>query len=181
VKVTGKEPTYQMELDCAKVEFPNVAKLVEQRSLRLAIASAVDRLIPRVKPKLWEEIAQTMLNALTVEDGGEETDFVGAARIHIDNYLSETCFIESVIDQPIQTRRKPAVIDGKIAICSSDLQLHINKTSGASHPIKAVASMLTAIGASSTRVKVTRLRDQSRWLLPSNEFAPGAYVGAGEV
>lgn len=74
VKVTGKEPIYQMELDNAKVEFSSVAKLVEQRTLRLAIASAADRLIPRVKPKLWEQVAQAMLDALTIEDGGEETD-----------------------------------------------------------------------------------------------------------
>jgi hypothetical protein len=140
----------------------------------------VDRLIPRVKPKLWEQVAQAMLNALTIEDGGEETDFVGSARMHVDNYLSETPFIESVIDQPLQTRRKPAVIEGQITICSSDLQLHLNKTSGENHPIKAVASMLTAIGASSTRVKASRYRDQSRWLLPLSEFAPDDYVGAGE-
>jgi hypothetical protein len=40
--------------------------------------------------------------------------------------------------------------------------------------------MLSALGASSARLKRTRLRDQSRWLLPSSEFAPGAYVGASE-
>jgi len=180
VKVTGKEPTYQMELDSAKVEFSSVAKLVEQRSLRLAIASAVDRLIPKVKPKLWEQVAQAMLDALTTEDGGEETDFVGSAKLHVDNYLSETPFIESVLDQPLQTRRKPAVIDGQITLCSGDLQAHLNKTSGENHTIKAVASMLTAIGASITRVKANRFRDQSRWLLPVSEFAPADYIACGE-
>ncbi len=180
VKVTGKEPIYQMELDSAKVEFSSVSKLVEQRNMRLAIASAVNRLIPRVKPKLWEQVAQAMLDSLTIEDGGEETDFVGSSRMNVDNYLSETPFIESFVDQPPQTRRKPAVIDGQITICSGDLQLHLNKTSGENHPIKAVASMLTAIGASSTRVKASRFRDQSRWLLPLSEFAPDDYVGAGE-
>lgn len=89
----------------------------------------MDRLIPRVKPKLWEQVAQAMLDALTIEDGGEETDFVGSARMYVDNYLSETFFIESVVDQPLQTRWKPAVIDGQIIIRSSDLQLHLNKTS----------------------------------------------------
>ena len=99
--------------------------------------------------------------------------------MYVDNYLSETPFIDSVVDQPQQTRRKPAVLDGQITICSSDLQLHINKTSGENQPIKAVASMLTAIGASSTRVKAGRFRDQSRWLLPLNEFAPDDYTVAG--
>jgi hypothetical protein len=181
VKITGKEPIYQMELDSAMVEFPSISKLVEQRSLRLAIASAVDWLIPRFKPKPWEQIAQTLLDSLTVEDGGEETDFVGSAKIHIDNYLSETPFIDSIMDQPIQARRKPSVIDGRIAICSADLQLYVNKTTGENHPVKAFASMLRAIGASGTRVRASRLRDQTRWLLPLSEFAPDDYTeGSGE-
>lgn len=181
VKVTGKEPSYQMELDVAKIELPDVGKLVNQSKLRIAIASAADLLIPKIRPKDWERVARAMLDALTVQDGGEETDFVGSAKMHVDNYLSETPFIDSVVDQPLQTRRKPAVIGGQITICSSDLQLYLNKTSGEIHPIRAVTSMLAAIGASHTRVKATQFRDQSRWLLPQSEFAPSDYIGLGEV
>jgi hypothetical protein len=177
LKITGKEPTYQIELDIAKIEFANVNKLVEQRSFRMAVAAAADRLIPKIKPKIWDQIAQMLLDALTVEDGGEETDFVGAVRIHLENYLSQTPFIDSIADQPIQTRRKPTVIDGRIAICSSDFQSHLNKTNNENHSIKAVASMLTALGASSTRIRSASLRDQSRWLLPLAEFAPDQFIG----
>jgi len=178
LKITGKEPTYQVELEAAKIELPNVSKLVDQRSFRMAIASAADRLIPKIKPKVWEQIAQAMLDALTVEDGGEETDFVGSVRIYLENYLSETPFIDSIEEQPIQTRRKPTIIDGKIAICSSDLQSHINKTCNENLSVKAVASMLAALGASSTRIRGARLRDQSRWMLPVAEFAPDQFLGA---
>ncbi|MDX2151415.1 MAG: DNA-primase RepB domain-containing protein [Bryobacteraceae bacterium] len=177
LKITGKEPTYQVELEASKIELPSVSKLVDQRSFRMAIASAADRLIPKIKPKLWEQVAQAMLDALTIEDGGEETDFVGSVRIHLESYLSETPFIDSIEEQPIQTRRKPTIIDGKIAICSSDLQSHINKTNNENHSVKAVASMLAALGASSTRVRGARLRDQSRWLLPVAEFAPDDFAG----
>lgn len=178
LKITGKEPTYQVELETAKIELPNVSKLVDQRSFRMAIASAADRLIPKIKPKIWERIAQAMLDALTVEDGGEETDFVGSVRIYLENYLSETPFIDSIEGQPIQTRRKPTIIDGKIAICSSDLQSHINKTCNENLSVKAVASMLAALGASSIRIRSARLRDQSRWMLPVAEFAPDQFLGA---
>ncbi len=178
LKITGKEPTYQVELEAAKIELPNVSKLVGQTSFRMAIASAADRLIPKIKMKVWEQIAQTMLDALTVEDGGEETDFVGSVRIYLENYLSETPFIDSIEEQPIQTRRKPTIIDGKIAICSIDLQSHINKTCNENRSVKSVASMLAALGASSARIRGARLRDQSRWLLPLAEFAPDAFVGA---
>jgi hypothetical protein len=177
LKITGKEPTYQVELEAAKIELPNVGKLVDQRSFRMAIASAADRLIPKIKPKLWEQFAQAMLDALTIEDGGEETDFVGSVRIHLESYLSETPFIDSIEEQPIQTRRKPTIVDGKIAICSSDLQSHINKTGNENLSVKAVASMLAALGARSTRIRGARLRDQSRWLLPIGDFSPDEYAG----
>jgi len=177
LKITGKEPTYQVELETTKIELPNVSKLVDQRSFRMAIASAADRLIPKIKPKVWEQLAQAMLDALTIEDGGEETDFVGSVRIHLENYLSETPFIDSIEEQPIQTRRKPTIIDGKIAICSSDFQSHINKTNNENHSVKAVASMLAALGATSTRIRNARLRDQSRWLLPVTEFAADDFAG----
>jgi hypothetical protein len=119
-----------------------------------------------------------MLNALTVEDGGDEADLVGAARMYVERYLSETQFIDAEEDQPYQTRFKPAAYEGQIAIRSHDLQQHINKAWGENRAIKEVTAMLSALGASSTRLKRTCLRDQSRWLLPSSEFAPDGYIGA---
>jgi hypothetical protein len=180
LKITGKEPTYQVELDAAKIELPNVSKLVDQKSFRMAIASAADRLIPKIKPKVWDQVVQAMLDALTVEDGGEETDFAGSVRMYLEHYFSETPFIDSIGEEPFQTRRKPTIIDGKIAICSSDFQSHINETFNENHSVKAFASMLAALGASSTRVRAARLRDQSRWLLPLNEFGPDDFIGAGK-
>lgn len=178
VKVAGQEPTYRVELEAAKIGFASVDKLVGQQSFRMKIASAVDHLVPRMPPKVWDRVAQMMLNALTVEDGGDEADLVGAARMYVERYLSETPFIDAEKDQSYQTRFKPAVYDGQIAIRSHDLQQHINKAWGENRAIKEVTAMLSALGASSTRLKRTRLRDQSRWLLPSSEFAPDAYVGA---
>ena len=64
-----------------------------------------------------------------------------------------------------------------LAIRSHDLQQHINKTWGENRAIKEVTAMLSALGATSTRLKRTRLRDQSRWLLPSGEFAPEGHTG----
>jgi len=178
VKIDGQEPTYRVELEATKIGFPSVDKLVGQQSFRMKIASAVDHLIPRIPGKVWDRIAQMMLNALTVEDGGDEADLVGAAKMYVERYLSETPFIDAEEDQPYQTRFKPAAYEGQIAIRSHDLQQHINKAWGENRAIKEVTAMLSALGASSTRLKRTRLRDQSRWLLPSSEFAPDSYIGA---
>jgi hypothetical protein len=180
VKIDGQEPTYRLELEATKIGFPSVDKLVGQQSFRMKIASAVDHLVPRIPTKIWDRVAQMILNALTVEDGGDEANLVGAAKLYVERYLAETPFIDAEEDHPYQTRSKPTVYEGQIAICSHDLQQHINKAWGENRAIKEVTAMLSALGASSTRLKRTRLRDQSRWLLPSGEFAPGAHGGASE-
>ena len=180
VKIDGQEPTYRLELEATKIGFPSVDKLVGQQSFRMKIASAVDHLVPRIAPKVWDRVAQMILNALTVEDGGDEANLVGAARLYVERYLAETPYIDAEEDHPYQTRFKPTVYEGQVAICSHDLKQHINKAWGENRAIKEVTAMLSALGASSSRLKRTRLRDQSRWLLPSNEFAPDAQVGARE-
>jgi hypothetical protein len=180
VKIDGQEPTYRLELEATKIGFPSVDKLVGQQSFRMKIASAVDHLVPRIPAKVWDRVAQMILNALTVEDGGDEANLVGAAKLYVERYLAETPFIDAEEDHPYQTRFKPAVYEGQVAICSHDLQQHINKAWGENRAIKEVTAMLSALGASSTRLKRTRLRDQSRWLLLSTEFAPDAHVGASE-
>jgi hypothetical protein len=180
VKIDGQEPTYRVELEATKIGFPSVDKLVGQQSFRMKIASAVDHLVPRIPPKIWDRVAQMMLNALTVEDGGDEANLVGAAKMYVQRYLSETSFIDAEEDHPYQTRFKPTIYEGQVAICAHDLQQHINKAWGENRAIKDVPAMLSALGASSTRLKRTRLRDQSRWLLPSSEFVPDAYIGASK-
>jgi hypothetical protein len=178
VKVAGQEPTYRVDLETTKIGFANVDQLIVQQKFRMKIASAADHIVRKIKA--WDQVAQMMLNALTVEDGGDEADLVGSARIYVEGYLSETPFIDVDEDHPYQTRFKPTVYEGQVAICSHDLQQHINKAWGENRAIKEVTAMLLALGASSTRIKRTRLRDQSRWLLPSSEFAPDAQVGARE-
>lgn len=179
-KITGRDPTYQMVVEGETLEFASVGKLIDQRSLRLTLAAGLDRLIPKIKPKDWERVAQMLLNALTVTDGGEENDLRGAAQLYLDHYLSETSFIDSIAGQPVQSLRKPTVHDGHIAICTSDLQPHINKVFGHNLSLKAVASMLAAIGATNIRIRGAEFRDQSRWLLPQEEFPPSRYLAALE-
>jgi hypothetical protein len=176
IKVTGKEPTYQMELETTTVEFPNVGRFIDQASVRVAIASATNKLIPKIKPKVWEQLAQTMLDALIETEGGDETDFKGSVRMYINEYLANTTFIETIDDQHPGLLRCPTIIDGRIAICSSELQLFVNKTFIANVSVKAVASMLAAIGARNIQVKGKTFKPQSRWLLPVEEFNPADFT-----
>lgn len=175
VKFTGKEPTFHMELEDGKIEFPNVGKLISQDSVRLAIAGSIGKLIRKLKPKVWEHMAQAMLDACTIEQGGEEIEWEGAARMYVAHYLSETGFIETLEGQQVQNQRKPILLDGKVAICASDLQMYVNKTTAQNLSIKAVASMIGVLGAKSIRVRGTKFKEQSRWILPVDQFDPAEY------
>ena len=175
VKLTGKEPVYRMELEQGKIEFASVAKLIDQRAVRVAIAGSVGRLIPKIKSKAWEQLAQMMLDACIIEEGSEEMEFEGAARMYIAQYLSDTAFISSIDEQTVPNARRPTVINRQIAICASDLQMYVNKTTFQNLSVKAVVSMLAALGAKSVRVRGAKFREQSRWVLPESEFKPCEY------
>lgn len=176
VKLSGKEPVYRMELAEGKIEFEHVGKFVKQDAVRLAIAAKVGKLIRRVDTKSWERVAQCMLSACIVEEGSEELDYEGGARLHISQYLDETTVISSIEEQLVQNRRRPMVSDGRITVCASDLQLHINKTTAQNLTVRAVAAMLSAIGAKMVRVRGHKIREQSRWELPPGEFDARDYA-----
>ncbi|MCC7156549.1 MAG: hypothetical protein IT161_18375 [Bryobacterales bacterium] len=180
VKITGKEPTYQIELERGRIELANVSGLIEQKSLRLAIASAVNKIIPKIKPRVWERLAQAMLDALIEREGGVETEFEGAMRVNLGHYLTETAFIPGIEGQPSHAIRRPMIIGDQVAVNSVDLQLYLNKTFGQNLSVKAIASMLSAIGAQSIRVRGAKIREQGRWLLPRDQFDPADFTAQGQ-
>jgi len=104
-----------------------------------------------------------MLDACVIEQGGEENEWEGAARMYVAQYLSETGFIDTIEGQQVQSQRKPIVLDGKVAICASDIQMYINKTMLQMLSVKAVASMLGALGGKSIRVRARSFKEQGRW------------------
>jgi len=176
VKITGKEPQYRMELaDNRKIEFANVNKLIEYGSVRSAIAASVGKIIPKIKAKEWEVISQAMLDACIIVEGTEEMDWEGAARMYLQHYLFETGLIPSIEEQRLQDQRKPFVIDGEITVCAGHFQLYVNKTTFQALSVKAVAGMLSALGARPIRVRSPKHKDQSRWVLPAPDFDPEEY------
>jgi hypothetical protein len=132
--------------------------------------------MPKFKSKPWEEIAQAMLDACIVEEGSEELHQEGAARMHIGHYLAEAAFIPSIEGQLAQELRRPMVREGRITVCASDLQMYINKTTQQNLSVRDVAAMLSAIGATTVRVRGKRIKEQSRWELPLSEFDAGDYT-----
>jgi hypothetical protein len=174
VKISGEQPIYRMETADGKIGFDNVGKFISQQAVRTAIAATAGKLIRRFKPKEWEEIARSMLDACIVEEGGEEMQQEGAARIQIGQYLVDTAFIASIEGQMTQNFRKPMVRGSRITVCSSDIQMFISKTPQQHISIQEVVAMLSAIGAKAIRVRGKK-KEQSRWELPLDEFDPADY------
>jgi hypothetical protein len=179
IKVTGSQPFYRMETASGKIEFDTVSKFVSQKSVRMAIA-ATGKLIRSFKPKAWDEVAQLMLDACVVEEGSEELHQDGAARMHLRHYLAEITFIPSLEGQPAQDLRKAMILNGRITVCANDFVMFINKTTQQNLSVKAGAAMLSAIGASTVRVRSRKIKEQSRWELPLTEFDPADYTRESE-
>jgi hypothetical protein len=176
VKVTGDEPLFRMDLAEGSISFPSVGKLISQAAVRTAIAGRVGRLIPPFKQPQWRMLAQMMLDACIIEDGGEELESQGAARLQLGQYLAETAFILCIEGQSPQDRRKPMVLEDQISVCASDIQLYINKTRSQNISVQAVVAMLSAAGGKVERVRGQKFKEQSRWMLPLEHFDPADYA-----
>jgi len=173
VKIDGQDPTYHMHTEKGIVEFESVDKFISYASVRSKIAAKTGVLIRRFKSKEWDVLSQMMLDACIVEECTEEEDFEGSAEAYVRDYLAETDFIPSIESQRIQDQRKPMILDGHIAVCSSDFVSYLEKTRSVKLSTKTAASKLKALGAKATpRLRSSRFRSQSRWALPLPEFDP---------
>jgi len=178
VRITGKDPSYRIELgDGTKIEFAAINKFADQDSVRWAMATQTKWIMPPIKAMRWREIAQDMLHACFDEQGPIETQWADAARDTVARYLDDNGFIEEIATAHPQYRGKPVVILGRIAINTTDFHSWINKTTLQALSVKALASMLSAMGAVQMTVPVKR-REQSRWLLPIEYFDPADFEKA---
>ena len=179
-KIKGHSPVYHMELAEGKAEFPNTGKLISQAFVRDRLASLTGTLMRHFKPMEWEKIAQALLDACVIEEGGEEMELEGSARLRIDQYLSGATFIDSPVGQRKDTARQPIVADGVITVCASDIRTFINKTNAENITISAIVGMLSAVGAKNDRYR-GKFPEQSRWYLPPDKFPASDYASAEEL
>jgi len=181
VKVTGKDPSYRVELQSGrKIEFTSLGKLIGGDLFRVSIMSATNQYLPKVKAKLWEEVVKALMAVIEDEENTDEEEWEGSTRAYVERYLAETGFIPSIDSQGVQGQRKPMIVDGQITISSSDFQMYVNRTHGQNLSVKMVASMIAAIGGKAMRVRGAGFKEQKRWALPAEDFDPGQYQKASK-
>jgi hypothetical protein len=176
VKIRGKEPSYHMELDSGKVEFPRVEKLIDQQQVRLAIAAHSNQLIRRFRTKEWDQVVTNILSALTEVEGGMELEFEGAIRTYLHAYLQQANFVDPGEENPTFLLR-PMIVGHAIAIAVHDLLLWLGRTLQLRVSAKEVTSALVAIGAKPYDITTAKLR-QSRWKLPVHDWRIDDYESA---
>jgi hypothetical protein len=173
VCIDGKDPSFHMHTADGVVEFASVDRLITYGLLMNAIAAKTRRIINDFKPKAWKAFRQKLLNACFIQESTEEEEFVGGARNDVLDYLTETDFITAIEGQRVQDQRKPMLLDGQIAVSSSDFAAYLEKTKGRKASAKGAASMLGVLGASKTRrLRSSRYASQTRWALPLAGFDP---------
>jgi len=165
--IDGKEPTFLMYTSECVVEFDHVDQLITYRLLRSKIAAKSRRIINRIKPKEWDLFCQKLLDAAIIREATEDETFEGGARQDVLDYLDETEFIPSIEGQRVQDQKRPMIVDGRIAISSTDFARYIEKTHNRKTSAKSAAAMLGVLGAVKTRrLRSSKYASQTRWALP---------------
>jgi hypothetical protein len=173
-KVPGAEPVFLMELENGRIAF-DIARLTTQRSIKLALAGKVGKVMPTFKPRHWTEITQMMLDACVVVDSTDDLQFEGAARIHLHKYLADNPVLPDVEQATRRDILKPVIFKGQVTVHTTDLHSYLAQTSKLSASIQELAGMITALGARAVRIREGAYADQSRWGLPVDQFPPQAY------
>lgn len=176
VKLSGADPIYRIECPEGTITFPGAGKLMQQSFFRQVIAARVGKVVPKLRGPAWDNLVQLVLDACIVEDGGEEMESQGAIRTYIDQYLDGNTLICTVEELVGPDKYRPMIRNGRIAICSGDLQLFLNRATQQNLSIREIVGMLSAIKAKSVRVR-SGIKEQGRWELPTGEFDPADYPG----
>lgn len=181
VKIAGKEPSYLLYTNLGKVEFADIRTLMDQRRFREVIAAMTEILIPKYKTAEWEKTFQCILLAVEIEEGGEELSMEGAARMYIGQYLAAQQFMvaSDLEERNARSRSElchlPTIQAGQISISSLDLTNWLNTKYRIGMTPRTLATWLTALGSVCVRLKRGPLRDQSRWMLPTDIFPATDY------
>lgn len=149
-----------------------------KKAVGLALAAKVGKIIPTFKPLQWRVLTQTLLDACTVVESTDDLEMEGVARIQITQYLADNPLILSLAEAAAQYLYKPLLHNGQIAISSSDLVAHINRVNSQNLSAKSAAAMLAALGATAERMRGRGFKEQSRRLLPLDEFNPADFTRA---
>jgi len=82
-------PTYRMLMNGTSLYLGEVQTILSQRDFRVKVAALSQRVVGQMKVKLWDAVAQAILDACEEEDLDEEATEDGAVRGWLRDYLRQ--------------------------------------------------------------------------------------------
>src|SRR5262245_12087093 len=177
LKVRGAEPTYVVELDDGRTVEMGADEFFNQNRFAMAVYAGLDKAVPRFKEAHWRNLLGSLAQLMEAVDRSPELTAEGQIRTYLMSYLAETPFqLDALAKATAMQRWYPVVRQKRVAVSASHLQIYIRLAFRQDLTVRAITALLAKIGAKHYRERIGRSNDQSRWLLPVEEYPPEEYT-----
>jgi hypothetical protein len=118
VKYLSDPPQYVICLGSGREIEVKPMVLMSQQAMRTTMAIAVNKRIPKIKPKMWDHLSDCMFAALDEVEPSDETTHLGAIAHYLYKFLKLNYRPEQIEQHDRALRDQPAKLAGK---CCFDL------------------------------------------------------------
>lgn len=176
VKYLSDPPQYVIYLEGGREVEVKPVVFMNQASMRTALAIAVNRKIPKLKPSRWEHLSDCMFAALDEVEPGQETTHLGA----IAHYLYKFLHIHYKPEYPDESqhdrafRGNPAKLAGKCCMDVDALIRFVNTEFGQKLDKATVLQRLMRLGCVNEKRslrKGEKVTSRNFWVIPDEFIA----------
>lgn len=176
-KLRGEEPSYLVDLNDARTVEMNGEEFFNQHRFAAKVFMGFDFAMPRLKEVQWRAVLGALATLIVSITRDPELTVEGKLRKFLASYLAEVPFQLEALEKAVAARRNyPLVREGRVALSATHLALYIEQTFHEKLQVREVTGMLEKIGARHYRERIGRRSEQSRWLLPADDFPAEEYV-----
>ena len=171
VKYMTDPPQLRLYTAQGHILFRDAGDLLLQSNFRRGIVNACNVVVPELKRKDWEQIAQNILDLAELEEVDEALTEFGGMRARLLAYLDAKPPEQKDLERAFETHR-PVIMDGQIMIALQDdfvLWYQVQTKDRVSD--RQIGATLKAMGASNVRKSMLlygKRTTKSRWVLPGS-------------
>jgi hypothetical protein len=186
-KVRGENPSYIVDLIDGRSAEMSGSDFFNQNRFAGVLFVAFDFAIPRFKEAQWRGILGSLSQLIEPVTRDLELTAEGVVVKFLLSYLAEVPFQLEPLSRSMSIQKfYPLVREEHVAVSATHLSIYVKQTFHEAYSVATLALMLQKIGSRPWRERLGRQTEQSRWLLPSDQFPAEEYVhipekGKGEM
>lgn len=150
----GPPASYRLRTDLGDMPIKSIDALTSATKFRNVFADSTGKVLPLMKPRLWETIAQALLDVCeddVIEDSTEE----GRATDWLDGYLAKSKIYQSVeAGAPLRKPFLSASHDSRIAFFGDGLHFWLLKNRMEKVTKAEMSALLRAVGCDQVKVNI---------------------------